>query len=180
MSHHSHCKKRLPNVQSKSTLFQFKTTAPCPVTTGLGKKSISIFLISPLQVVRGHNQVSLKPSPGWTLLPFLIAKVFQPSDQLLQLSFGPALAGPCLSYAGDPRARHSTPVAVSHEQRIGENYLPWPAGHASFHAAQDTFGKEGPNPLCWLWFWTRSSGGNINICLEDSHSVCIVHSKEIP
>ena len=39
--HHHHCKK-IPHIQSKSTLFQFKTISSCPVTTGLGKKSSSI------------------------------------------------------------------------------------------------------------------------------------------
>ncbi|KAK4818789.1 hypothetical protein QYF61_019135 [Mycteria americana] len=45
VAYHPHCKKFLPYVQSKSTLFQFQTIAPCPITTGLG-----------------HNKVSLKPS----------------------------------------------------------------------------------------------------------------------
>ncbi|KAK4806793.1 hypothetical protein QYF61_005589 [Mycteria americana] len=55
-------KKFLPYVQSKPTLFQFVTNAPCPVTTGPGKKSFSIFLISPLYILKGHNKVSPEPS----------------------------------------------------------------------------------------------------------------------
>jgi len=40
---HPHCKKFLPYIQSKSTLFY-----PCPITTGLAKKLFPIFFISPL------------------------------------------------------------------------------------------------------------------------------------
>jgi len=35
--HHPHCKKFLPYVESKSTLFQFKTVTPCHITAGLAK-----------------------------------------------------------------------------------------------------------------------------------------------
>jgi len=41
VSHHSHHNKYLSYIQSKSTLFQVKTVAPCPVTTDLGKKLLS-------------------------------------------------------------------------------------------------------------------------------------------
>lgn len=47
-SHQPHVQKVLPFIQFKSTFLEFKTIAPCPTATGLGKKSFSIFLISPL------------------------------------------------------------------------------------------------------------------------------------
>ena len=46
--HHPHCKKCLPSVQSKSTLFEFKTITPCAITTGPAKKFVPVFLMSPL------------------------------------------------------------------------------------------------------------------------------------
>ena len=39
--YHSHSKEFLPNIQSKFTIFQFKTISPCPVATCLQKKSLS-------------------------------------------------------------------------------------------------------------------------------------------
>ena len=51
-------KKFLPYVWSNSTVFQFKTITPCPVTTSTGKKSFSLFLITPLYVLKGSNKVS--------------------------------------------------------------------------------------------------------------------------
>ena len=42
-------------VQCKPTLFQSETVAPCPVATGLGKKPLSVFLIRPLYIPRGHK-----------------------------------------------------------------------------------------------------------------------------
>ncbi|KAK4807117.1 hypothetical protein QYF61_018458 [Mycteria americana] len=71
--HHPHGKKFLPNIQSKCTLFQFKTVAPCPVTTG--------------PVLKGRNKVSLEPSllqaerPQLSQ-PFFTGEVLQPSDHL--------------------------------------------------------------------------------------------------
>ncbi|KAK4807192.1 hypothetical protein QYF61_024312 [Mycteria americana] len=61
VSHHPHRKAFLPYVQSKSTLFQFKSVAPCPVTTGL--------------VLKGRNKVSLEPS---------LLQAEQPQASLLQ------------------------------------------------------------------------------------------------
>ena len=89
VSHPRH-KKIPPYVQSTSTLFQFKTVAPCPVTKGLGKKSLSIFLRSHLYVLNGCKKVSPDPS----LLqaeqlqisqPFFIGEVFHPSDHFCGL-----------------------------------------------------------------------------------------------
>ena len=41
-------KKNLPYIQSKSTLFQFKDIAPCPVATGPAKKFVPIFPVGSL------------------------------------------------------------------------------------------------------------------------------------
>ncbi|KAK4806915.1 hypothetical protein QYF61_012636 [Mycteria americana] len=60
-------KKILPYVQSKPTFFQFKTLAPCPVTTGLAIRSPQSLLFSRLE----QPQLSQ---------PFFIGEVFQPSD----------------------------------------------------------------------------------------------------
>jgi len=46
VSYHLHHKEFLPYIQSKPTVFQFKTITPCPVTRGPGKKSLSTFLLS--------------------------------------------------------------------------------------------------------------------------------------
>lgn len=54
MSHHLIIKKCLPSIQYKPTLFQFKTITPFPVAAGLGKMSISVFLIKPLSILKFH------------------------------------------------------------------------------------------------------------------------------
>ena len=84
VSHHPHCKKFLPYVRFKSTFFQFKAIASCPVTTDLGKKALSVFLTSPLCILEGCNKVFLEPfllqavQPQF-YQPFFIGEVFQPS-----------------------------------------------------------------------------------------------------
>ncbi|KAK4806146.1 hypothetical protein QYF61_001069 [Mycteria americana] len=116
MSHHPHCKKCLPYVQSKSTLFQFKTVDSCPVTTGL--------------ILKGRNKVSLQPS---------LLQAEQP--QLSQ----PFFVGEVHVFLvlGTPELDAVLQVG-SHERGVeGENRLPRPAGHASFDAAQDTIGFLG-------------------------------------
>jgi len=40
--HHPHCKKDLLYTQSKCTLFQFKTIAPCPIATGPAKMFVPV------------------------------------------------------------------------------------------------------------------------------------------
>jgi len=53
VSHHPHSKEILSHVWSKSTLFKFKTTSPCPVTTSPYVKSLLSFPEGPLQVLEG-------------------------------------------------------------------------------------------------------------------------------
>ena len=105
-------KEFLSYVKSKPTFFQFKTVAPCPVTAC---PSLSISLISPLEVSEGHNKVSPETS-------LLQAPVFPHRRGVPTLwsfswpSSGPPLTGPCLYFAGDPRAGYRTPGRVSPEQ----------------------------------------------------------------
>lgn len=54
------CPTTLPYLQCKPTLFLIKATAPCPVTTGPGKKSFSVFLVSPLYILNGQFNYILK------------------------------------------------------------------------------------------------------------------------
>lgn len=59
--HHPHHERFSPYMQSKSALSQFRTISLCPVTTGPGKKSLPIFLISPLYILKGCSKVSPEP-----------------------------------------------------------------------------------------------------------------------
>jgi len=83
--HHSHGKKFLPYIWSKSTFPWFKAITPCPVTTGLAKTIFPIFPISPLQVLERCSKVSLEPSllqaeQTQLFQSFLLGEVFHPSD----------------------------------------------------------------------------------------------------
>ena len=49
LSDHSHGKECLPNIYSKSTLFQFKTLSPYPVTAYPFKKSLHRFPVDPFR-----------------------------------------------------------------------------------------------------------------------------------
>ncbi|KAK4810711.1 hypothetical protein QYF61_007685 [Mycteria americana] len=134
VSHHPHRKKFLPYIQSTSTLFQFKTIAPCTVTTGL--------------VLEGCYKVSQEPSllqaeQPQLSQPVLIGEVLQhsdhfrspPLDSLQQVHVLLVLRAPELDAVLQVR---------SYQSRVeGQNHLPRPAGHASFDAAQDTVGLLG-------------------------------------
>jgi len=109
---------------------------------------VPTFLISPLQILRGHHKVSLEPSllraeqPQLSEL-FLIGEVFQPSDHfcgppldlLQQIHVFPVLRAPELD----------TGLQVESDQSCveGQNRLPRPDDHAAFDAAQDTVGFLG-------------------------------------
>ena len=58
VSHHPHIKEFLPNIKSKSTLFQFETVSPCPVATYPYKKSLHSFPVGPLQVLESRYKFS--------------------------------------------------------------------------------------------------------------------------
>ncbi|KAK4811014.1 hypothetical protein QYF61_015718 [Mycteria americana] len=52
----------LGNLFQCLTTLIFKAITPCSIATGLAKKSLSIFLRSPLYMLKGCNKVSLEPS----------------------------------------------------------------------------------------------------------------------
>ncbi|KAK4818643.1 hypothetical protein QYF61_016614 [Mycteria americana] len=72
------------------TTLTFQTITPCPIATGRAKKPVPIFLISPLEVLKGHDKVSLEPSllqaehPQLSQ-PVFIGEVLQPSDHFCGL-----------------------------------------------------------------------------------------------
>lgn len=78
----SHCKEFFSYIQSKSILFQFKTVVPCPVVEDLGKRSLSIFPVSPLDLLSGHKNISPTDQP-WISQPFITAEAFQPSEHFV-------------------------------------------------------------------------------------------------
>ena len=85
VSHHPHGKKCLPYIQSKSTFFEFKTITLSPIATGSAKEFVTIFLVSPLYVLKGRSKVSPEPSllqaeQPQLSQPFHIGELFQPSD----------------------------------------------------------------------------------------------------
>ena len=149
MSHHPCHKKFLPYVQYKPTLSQFKTIAPCTVSTGLVKKSFSVFLISNLCILKGCNKVCLEPS----LLPLKNSKSLSLSSQVFQTSdhfHGPPLKlfqqVQVFLVLGTPEL--DTVLQVwSHCSGVeGQNHLSrllWHAGHTYFDAAQDMVGFLG-------------------------------------
>ena len=87
VSHHPHSKEFLPNISSKSTLFQFKVISPPPDATCPYKKSLPGFPVAPLQVLEGHYKVPSEPSllhseEPQLLQPVLIGEALQLSDHL--------------------------------------------------------------------------------------------------
>ena len=87
MLHHPLCEKLPTHIQPKPPLSQFKTISPCPITIHTRKQSFSLLFICSLQVLEGHNEVSLEPSLLQTKQaqfpqPFFIGEVLQPSHHL--------------------------------------------------------------------------------------------------
>ena len=74
VSHNPYCKKLLPYIQSKSPLFQFETTSPCPATRDPAKESVPFFLTALFEILEGCYKVSLEPS----LLQAEQPQLFQP------------------------------------------------------------------------------------------------------
>ena len=62
VSHHPHSNALLPNIQSKSTLFQFQAISPRPVATCPHETSLPSFSVAPVPVLTGRQKVSLQPS----------------------------------------------------------------------------------------------------------------------
>ena len=100
-------KKNLPYIQCKSTIFEFKTIAPCSVTRDPGKTSVSTC------PTNSHNKVSAEPSllqaeQSQLSQPFFTGEVFQASGSV---------------------CRHRTPSGVSWERSRGRESPPltfWP------------------------------------------------------
>lgn len=62
VSHHPQSKDFLPNTEPKSSLFQFVSITPCPVTAVHNKESLSSFPVGPLQILQCSYEVSTLPS----------------------------------------------------------------------------------------------------------------------
>src|SRR5699024_4493157 len=60
--HHPLSEKLPPNISPKPPLSQFKTILPCPITIHPRKWPFPLLFIHSLQVLEGHNKVSLEPS----------------------------------------------------------------------------------------------------------------------
>ncbi|KAK4828770.1 hypothetical protein QYF61_000795 [Mycteria americana] len=126
----------------------FKASTPCPITTCPCKKSLSSFLVGPLQVLEGCYKVSPEPSllqaeQPQLSQPFFTGEVIQPSDHLCGPPLDSLQQVHVLLMLGAPEVNVVLQVG-SHESGVeGENHLPRPAGHASFDAAQDTVGLLG-------------------------------------
>jgi len=59
--HHPLGEKLPPHIQRKPPLSQLKTIPPCPVTIIPCKQPFPLLFICSLQVLEGHNEVSLQP-----------------------------------------------------------------------------------------------------------------------
>ncbi|KAM9644853.1 uncharacterized protein ACIBXB_013062 [Morphnus guianensis] len=143
-----HPKKFLPYVQSKSTLFQFKPVTPYPVTTGPGKKSVSIFLISPFYILKGCSKVSLEPSllqaeQPQLSQPVLTGEVFHPSDHFCGPPLDPLQEAHVFPVLRTPELEAALQVGSHQSGAEGQNPLPRPAGHTALDAAQGTAGILG-------------------------------------
>jgi len=136
VSYHLHGKKFLPCIQSKSTLFQFKTIVLCPITTGLHKKYLSVFHISPLDILKGCNKVSPEPSLLQAEQAQLSQNFFTGESLLISFvaSSGLALTIPCLSSAGDPRAGRSTAGGSSGAEPSPSTCWPHCFGYSPEHS----------------------------------------------
>jgi len=84
VSQHPHSKQLLPDIQSKSTFFQLRTVAHVLSLQALVKR-LSVFLTSPLYILKGRNKLSPEPSllqaeEPQLSQPFFTGEVLQPSD----------------------------------------------------------------------------------------------------
>ena len=128
---------------SNLNFFQFKAITPCPTTTCPRKKSLSSFLVRPLQLLKGCSKVSPQPSLLLAEQPFRIGEVLQPSDHLCGPPLDPLQQVHVFLVLRAPELEAGFQVR-SHQSRVEQqNHLPWPAGHASLDAAQDTVGLLG-------------------------------------
>jgi len=129
--HHPQSKEFLSYIQSKSTLFQFKTITPCPIATCPCKMSLSSSLVGPFRKAALRSPWSLQFSRLNS--PNSLSLSSQQRDSSSRIIFmaspGPAPTGPCLSCAEGSRAGRRTPSGVSPEQNRGAESPPshcWP------------------------------------------------------
>lgn len=103
---------------------------PSSVTTGLGKISSSIFLVSPFYILKGQNNAS----PELTLLQtYFLHRKGVPAFWWSLLWTCCNNSMPFMNCGLQTQIQYWT-----HMSRIeGENPFPWPAGHASLDAAED-------------------------------------------
>ena len=153
MPHHPHCKKFLPYVHSKCTLFQLKTVSCALATTELVKSlllSCKLPLIYWLTTIKSLLSLLFCRWNCPTLSAFLHRRHVPALWQFSWPSSGPSLTGPCLPCAQSPRTGCSTQVG-SHKRRIeGENHL------ISQHTwVIDKFLLM--QPRIWLVFWAVSA-----------------------
>lgn len=112
VSHHPHCEKCPPCIQSKSFLFQLITIVPCSAIVSLGKnKNVHLYHKSLLYIKRLEYGVLRSFCPGW--------------NNFDSLSLFNALLRVCsersMSCNGDPRNEWSIPVRVSANRSKGES-----------------------------------------------------------
>jgi len=128
---------------SQPTLIQFKVISPCPVTTGLDKKSLSIFLINFIYILKGCDKAFREPfflqaEQPQSSQPFSAGNVLRhsdhfcglPQDLLQQVHVCHVLRAPELD-AGVPGG--SYPSGAERQ-----NPLPCLAPHAAGDTAQGT------------------------------------------
>lgn len=94
VSHHLHHEKFILYIDSKSTLLQLITIAPCPTVRGPGRKSFSTFHITALKTPKCCSNVPPEPSPSLTDDPQLsqplpTRELFHPSAHFCNLSLDP-------------------------------------------------------------------------------------------
>lgn len=135
VSYHPRCPIFLPNVQSKSTLLLFKTFVACLITTSIGIKSFSSLSYNLFSFI--YSTQSLLFSRLFLRPDLSVCYDRRGAPALCSsspTSSRPALRGPHLSYAEDPRAVCSTPGGIYQVQSSGADSTPCPAGHAALDA----------------------------------------------
>ena len=141
----------------------------------LAKKTLSSFLISPLQVLKGRNKVSPQPSllqaeQPQISQPFLIGEVFHPSDHFCGPPLDPLQQLHVLIVLGDAELDAVLQMRCHQSRAKGQNHLPQPAGCASFDAAQGLLGCERTLPVI-LNFWSASTCKSFSSRLLSIHSL---------
>lgn len=125
----------------------------------------NVFLISPLEILKGSNKISLEPSHLHVEQQLHSAFLCRRAISALWLlpSSASTLTGLCLSWTGGPRKGCRTAGGVSQDQIGGENHLLQPAELSSFHAAQNMIVSVARAP-CQLM--SKSSNANTLMSLS--------------